>query len=113
MLLRETVEMFSRAAFLKCLIAWHGRTKPGPRWARRADLAVRCLIEQTYQGIKDHCAHFEYLLPFFRDNRYVRVEGKRCSVIYRLSIFPTDAPCSSSGRSSPRMPGFPASSWWE
>ena len=36
----------------------------------------RLLIEQSYPGPEDHTAHFHYLLTAFRDERYVRVDGK-------------------------------------
>lgn len=34
------------------------------------------LIEQTYPGEDDHRRHFDYLLPFFADPRYLRVDGR-------------------------------------
>lgn len=34
------------------------------------------LIEQTYPGQEDAINHFYTLLPAFRDNRYIRVDGK-------------------------------------
>jgi hypothetical protein len=43
--------------------AWLGRSK---------DL----LLKQTYPGDEDHKAHFRYLLPAFKDPRYITVEGK-------------------------------------
>jgi lipopolysaccharide biosynthesis protein len=48
----------------------------------------RILIEQTYPGEADHRAHFETLLPAFRDPRYVRVDDKPLFVIYRPVDFP-------------------------
>lgn len=48
----------------------------------------RILIEQTYPGLDDHRAHFETLLPAFRDSRYVTVEGKPVFLIYQ----PLDLP---------------------
>src|SRR5690606_24391046 len=36
------------------------------------------LIEQTYPGDDDFKAYFEYLLPFFRDERYIRMDGMPC-----------------------------------
>lgn len=46
------------------------------------------LIEQEYPGEDDFRAYFEYLLPFFRDPRYIRVEGKPMFHIYRLQDLP-------------------------
>ena len=42
----------------------------------------RMLIEQTYPGEDDHRAHFAYLLPFFKDPRYIRINGKPLFVVY-------------------------------
>lgn len=54
---------------------WHGN--PG-----------RILVEQTYPGTADFEAHFRELLPAFRDERYLRVDGKPLFIIYK----PKDVP---------------------
>lgn len=43
----------------------------------------KMLIEQTYPGIEDHIQHFEYLLPAFKDPRYIKKEGKPVFVVYK------------------------------
>lgn len=48
---------------------WHGLDK-------------RILIEQTYPGEEDHRAHFQSLLPAFRDHRYIKIDGKPIFMIY-------------------------------
>lgn len=48
----------------------------------------KILIEQTYPGFDDHRAHFETLLPAFRDQRYVKVDGKPLFLIYRPKELP-------------------------
>ena len=48
---------------------WHG-------------LKDKILIAQTYPGERDHRAHFETLLPAFRDIRYIKVEGKPLFLIF-------------------------------
>lgn len=40
------------------------------------------LIEQTYPGYKDDELHFDYVLPAFKDKRYIRVDGKPLFLIY-------------------------------
>ena len=49
---------------------WHGAPK-------------HVLIEQTYPGPEDHEAHFNALLPAFRDARYIRIDGKPVFIVYR------------------------------
>jgi hypothetical protein len=45
------------------------------------------LIEQHYNK-EDDIAHFKYLLPFFKDKRYIKVDGKPVFCIYRPALFP-------------------------
>jgi len=42
----------------------------------------RTLIEQVYPGKDDYFAHFNTMLPAFRDNRYLRVDGKLLFLVY-------------------------------
>lgn len=43
----------------------------------------RMLLEQTYHGLEDDRAHFNYLLTAFRDHRYMTVDGKPLLLIYK------------------------------
>ena len=43
------------------------------------------LMPQEYGGKDEWEEHFEYLLPFFRDERYIRVDNKPLFVIYRTN----------------------------
>lgn len=46
------------------------------------------LMPQHYGADKEWREHFEYLLDFFKDDRYIKIEGKPVFVIYR----PTEIP---------------------
>lgn len=48
---------------------WHGLTN-------------KILAKQTYPGLEDEEKHFAYLLPFFQDERYIKIDDKPVFVIY-------------------------------
>lgn len=74
----EEVLASGKPAFPFCL-AWANASWTGV-WYGAAD---RVLQEQTYPGAEDHRAHFESLLPAFRDGRYIRVDDKPLFVVYQ------------------------------
>lgn len=41
------------------------------------------LLEQDYGREQEWRAHFEYLLPFFKDDRYIKIENKPVFVFYK------------------------------
>mgnify|MGYP003609237119 CR=1 FL=1 len=51
---------------------WHGLDNPS------------VLIEQTYNGEEGYIEYFNYLLPFFKDERYIKVDNMPMFHIYRL-----------------------------
>ncbi len=46
------------------------------------------VFEQQYGGERQWKAHFQYLLPFFHDTRYIRIEGKPVFAIYKPDDIP-------------------------
>lgn len=53
-------------------------------WSKNWDGGNReVIMEQDYGGIQDWEKHFQYLLHFFRDDRYITVHGKPLFVIYK------------------------------
>lgn len=55
---------------------WHGLYNPD------------VLIEQVYDGEPDYKVYFEYLLPFFKDERYIKVANKPMFHIYKVDDIP-------------------------
>ncbi len=49
----------------------------------------RTLIEQLYPGEDDYIKHFNYLLPAFKDHRYIRVDNKPVFMVYSPSELPS------------------------
>ncbi|HHM04767.1 MAG TPA: lipopolysaccharide biosynthesis protein [Gammaproteobacteria bacterium] len=48
----------------------------------------KILIEQTYPGMDDYAAHFDYLLQAFGDDRYITVDGRPLFLIYEPDSIP-------------------------
>ncbi|GAA4976037.1 glycoside hydrolase family 99-like domain-containing protein [Algibacter aquimarinus] len=55
---------------------WHGLDNP------------EVLIEQTYNGEAEYRSYFNYLLPFFKDSRYILIENKPMFHVYKLEDIP-------------------------
>lgn len=48
----------------------------------------RVLMEQVYGGDEDYKAFFHHLLPYFKDFRYIKINGKPLFVVYRPESLP-------------------------
>ncbi|MGL4694363.1 glycosyltransferase WbsX family protein [Enterococcus larvae] len=46
------------------------------------------IIQQEYGDESDWKEHFNYLLPFFKDDRYIKENGKPMFIIYKPDIIP-------------------------
>jgi hypothetical protein len=46
------------------------------------------IMKQSYGREREWKRHFDYLLPFFQDERYIKIDGKPVFVIYRPHIIP-------------------------
>lgn len=58
-------------------------------WARTWDgKAKQVLMPQDYGNESDWKDHFNYLLPFFKDSRYIKVNGKPMFLIYKTRSIP-------------------------
>lgn len=55
---------------------WHGLNKPG------------IIMEQLYPGREDYIKYFEYLLPFFKDKRYIKEGNMPVFHVFRIDDIP-------------------------
>ena len=55
-------------------------------WAQKNN---EILIAQDYEEEEDWEKHFYYLLPFLKDERYIKINGKPFLIIYRPELIPT------------------------
>ena len=73
---------FGKPNFSFCLCwaneAWHSKF-----WNKDGSIQKKCLIEQKYDTEEGHIKHFKTLLPAFKDNRYICVDGKPLFMIYK------------------------------
>ena len=63
--------------------SWHSKF-----WRLDGTIEKKTLVEQTYPGDEDILAHFEYVLPAFRDKRYITIDGKPVFMIYQPADYP-------------------------
>ena len=69
-------------------VGWANHDWTTKTWEKGKSLSKSSIIfKQEYLGEKDHVAHFYRLLPAFKDDRYIRVDGKLLFVIYAPFAF--------------------------
>ncbi|MCI5923768.1 MAG: glycoside hydrolase family 99-like domain-containing protein [Oscillospiraceae bacterium] len=84
MLLQKPVERYleNRELDLPFCICWANEHWTNA-WVSKKD---NILIAQRYGGPKEWKEHFDYLLPYLKDSRYIKNDGKPLLVIYRPDL---------------------------
>lgn len=57
-------------------------------WTRIWDGSENNVLMLQDYNMDDHLAHIDYLIPFFKDERYIRIDGKPVFAVYRTTIIP-------------------------
>lgn len=84
----EEVLSSGKPDFPFCL-GWANHSWSTKTWQKGKVLSNDTMIlEQLYLGKEDDIKHFHYLLPAFKDSRYLKIDGKPIFVIYSPSVFP-------------------------
>lgn len=83
--LNEVVSM-GKPDFPFC-VCWANHTWSSATWTASGKKSA-ILIEQTYPGKEDNTAHYQSLLPAFKDRRYYTIDGRLAFVIYDPFNFP-------------------------
>ena len=78
---KEVVES-GKPDFPFCL-CWANHTWSNKTWEKSSSkVKSSILVEQEYLGEEDYINHFYYLLPAFKDSRYMKIDGKLIFTIY-------------------------------
>lgn len=57
-------------------------------WTRAWEGSKQVLVEQQYGSQEEWQAHFDYLVGFFSDERYKKIDGKPVFILYRSNNIP-------------------------
>ena len=74
-------------------------------WTRTWDGTDNLLIEQTYSPADD-LEHIRYLIGVFRDERYIKIDGKPVFAICRTEMMPDPVATAALWRTEARKAGF-------
>lgn len=69
-------------------LCWANHDWTNKSWKKSATQRTGSLIMGMEYSMDDHVAHFQYVLPAFRDERYIRVDGKPLFAIWAPRKFP-------------------------
>lgn len=71
-------------------LGWANHSWYAKNWNANGSAVQKVLINQTYPGIEDEKMHFEFLLKAFRDERYVKIDGKPLLYIFDAVSIPEE-----------------------
>lgn len=64
-------------------VGWANHTWSNKTWEKTKALQSTVIfLQQEYLGLDDYISHFNYLLPMFKDKRYIRVDGKPLFMVF-------------------------------
>lgn len=64
-------------------VGWANHTWSNKTWEKTKTLQTTTIfLQQEYLGKEDYIAHFNYLLPMFKDKRYIKVNGKPLFMVF-------------------------------
>lgn len=63
-------------------LGWANHSWFAKNWNSDGTTKEKLLMEQTYPGIKDAKMHFDFLIKAFKDERYVKIDGKPLLYIF-------------------------------
>lgn len=70
-------------------IGWANHSWSNKTWTKNKAFQKDTMIfEQTYPGEEDYIAHFYDVLPAFKDERYIKVDGKPLFLVYSAEDIP-------------------------
>lgn len=71
-------------------LGWANHSWFAKNWNSDGTTTQKLLMEQTYPGIEDEKMHFEFLLTAFKDDRYVKIDGKPLLYIFAPQDLPQE-----------------------
>ena len=70
-------------------LGWANHSWTTKTWENaRGQYSEQMILEQTYPGEQDYIQHFNYVLPAFKDERYIKVDGKPLFYIFSPMSMP-------------------------
>ena len=76
-------------------------------WTRTWDGGSHQILLKQEYGFDDDVKHIEHLIPYFQDERYIKVHGKPVFIVYRPRLFPDIKKTIEIWRSEVKKAGFP------
>lgn len=75
-------------------------------WTRTWDGSEQSILIEQHYNLDDDLAHFHYLLPFFKDDRYIKIDGCPVFVMYRTELHPNINEAANLWRQEAKKAGF-------
>lgn len=73
-------------------LAWANHSWSNKTWQKTNGITKEVtFLEQTYPGDEDYILHFNFLLPAFKDKRYITVDDKPLFLVYDPASIPDNA----------------------
>lgn len=71
-------------------LGWANHSWYSKLWNPDGTSTNKCLMEQTYPGLTDEKLHFDFLLSAFKDERYIKVDGRPLLYIFDPEALPKE-----------------------